>query len=213
MKILSIKSLAIPEIKVIRYRRHMDNRGYFAEVLRKSDIDAHSELSFLKNETFNQFNESFSKQSTIRGLHVQWSPFQGKLVRTLMGHMTDLILDIRKNSRSFGKIIAYDLPVNNTDDFGEFIWVPVGFAHGGFYPQESKIEYYCTSNWSQDSEAGISPLAPDIDWSLCDVDLKAKFDELVNGTPLISDKDKNGFTVAQWSQNPNAGQFLYEGAV
>jgi len=214
MKILEVKSLTIPEIKVIRYQRHMDDRGYFTEILRKSDIDERPELSSLKNETLTQFNESFSKQFTVRGLHIQWSPFQGKLVRTLSGHMTDLILDVRKNSPTFGKIIAYDLPVNNAEDFGEFIWIPVGFAHGGFYPEESKIEYYCTSGWSGvDLEAGISPLASDIDWSLCDADLKTKFDQMVSGTPLISDKDRNGFTVAQWSQNPNADQFMYEAGV
>lgn len=210
MKILKVTSLALPEVKVVQYKRFTDDRGFFTEAFNKTEFDTNSELSFLKNTPFVQVNESYSKKNTVRGLHFQWSPYQGKLIRTVFGHMTDLIMDIRKGSPTFGKIIAYDLPADQEREYGELIWIPVGFAHGGYYPEESQIEYLCTSNWSPQTEAGISPIASDIDWSLCDASLKTKFDEIVKGAVLFSDKDKNGFTLEQWSQNPNAAQFVYE---
>lgn len=210
MKILSVTSLALPEVKVIRYQRFTDVRGYFTESFNQSEFNSNPDLSFLKNAMFIQVNESYSKQNTIRGLHFQWSPYQGKLVRTVFGHMTDLVMDIRKGSPNFGKIIAYDLPSDHSRDYGELIWIPVGFAHGGYYPEETQIEYLCTSNWNPSNEAGISPITTDIDWSLCDSDLKKKFEEIANGTHLMSDKDRDGFTLKQWLENPNSNEFIYD---
>ena len=210
MQILKVISLALPEVKVIQYKRFRDDRGYFTEAFNKVEFESNTELSFLKDAQFVQVNESYSKKNTVRGLHFQWSPYQGKLIRTVFGHMTDLIMDIRKGSPTYGKAIAYDLPADQEREYGELIWIPVGFAHGGYYPEETQIEYLCTSNWSPQTEAGISPLAPDIDWSLCESNLKSRFDEIVKNGPLISDKDKDGFTLEQWSQNPNADQFMYE---
>jgi len=213
MKILEVKKLVFPEIKVIRFQRFKDERGYFAEIYRQDQFHNHPELTELKTESFVQYNESYSLKNTVRGMHFQWNPRMGKLVRTVMGHMVDIILDIRKGSPTFGKIIAYDMPFESELDYGEYIWVPKGFAHGNFYLENTKITYFCTSCWNPDGEASISPIAPDIDWSLCDADLKTKFDQMVNGTPQMSDKDKNGFTVAQWSESPNADQFMYEAGV
>lgn len=210
MKIISVSSLALPEVKVIRYKRFTDNRGYFTETFNKAEFAENPELSFLKNTEFVQVNESYSYKHTVRGLHFQWSPYQGKLVRTVLGHMTDLVMDIRKGSPQFGKIISYDLPADQRRDYGELIWIPVGFAHGGFYQEESQIEYLCTSNWNPQSEAGISPLSADIDWSLCDTSLRSIFQEIVTHEHLMSAKDKDGFTVEQWSQNPNSQQFQYQ---
>ena len=110
MKILDVKSLAIPDVKVIRFGRFGDHRGFFAEHFRKSDFMGHPQLDFMAGVEFSQCNESFSRPGTIRGLHFQWNPYMGKLVRTLSGRMTDMVLDIRKGSPTFGKIILYDMP-------------------------------------------------------------------------------------------------------
>jgi dTDP-4-dehydrorhamnose 3,5-epimerase len=205
MKILSVKNLAIPEIKVIRYARFVDNRGYFSEHFRKSDFE---QLEFQKGIEFLQCNESYSRARTIRGLHFQWNPCMGKLVRTLAGRMVDMVLDIRKGSPTFGKIIAYDLPVDPKDEYGEWIWVPPGFAHGNFFDQESKIEYFCSGEYSPGCEAGISPLASDIDWSLCDLQLKKEF-AAIAADPLISEKDLYSHTLSSWVRNPNSDQFIF----
>jgi dTDP-4-dehydrorhamnose 3,5-epimerase len=209
VKILEVKNLVIPDIKVIRFARFRDHRGYFTEHFRKSDFLHH--LSSMKDTEFPQCNESASKPGTIRGLHFQWNPYMGKLVRTLSGHMVDLVLDIRKGSPTFGKILAYDMPAVPDAEFAEWIWVPVGFAHGNFFMEDSVIEYFCSSEYSPGCEAGISPLAPDLDWSLCDPELKHGFDKIVSGTPLLTEKDKNGHSLATWLDSRSSDHFVHQG--
>jgi dTDP-4-dehydrorhamnose 3,5-epimerase len=208
MKILEVKALSIPEIKVIRYGRFPDHRGFFAELYRKSDATTNPQLSFLEGVEFSQCNESYSKPGTIRGLHFQWNPYMGKLVRTLRGRMIDLVLDIRKGSPTFGKIIGYDMPSGPGADFNEWIWVPPGFAHGNYFSEETHIEYFCSGEYSPGCEAGISPLADDIDWSLCDPEIKMGFDAIASASPSITDKDKNGFSLSSWLNNPNSEFFI-----
>jgi dTDP-4-dehydrorhamnose 3,5-epimerase len=209
MKIMEVKSLAIPDVKVIRYGRFRDHRGFFGEHFRKSDFSVRVDLGSLRDVEFSQCNESWSKAGTVRGLHFQWNPYMGKLVRTLSGHMVDIVLDIRKNSPTFGKAVCYDMPSPKNADFGEWIWVPVGFAHGNYFPEESHIEYFCSGEYSSGCEAGISPLADDIDWSLCRPELKKELDAFLVNTPLMTDKDINGFTLNAWLANPNSEKFTY----
>jgi dTDP-4-dehydrorhamnose 3,5-epimerase len=209
MKLLDINALQIKAVKVIRFARFCDHRGYFTEHYRKNDFQSQADLGFMKNVEFVQANESFSKKRTVRGLHFQWNPYMGKLVRTLSGRMVDIVLDIRKGSPTFGKIVLYDMPADYKEDCQEWIWVPPGFAHGNFFIEDTVIEYFCSGQYSPGCEAGISPLAKDIDWSLCDEDLKQLFDNIVPSTNLITDKDKNGFSVSQWANNENSDNFIY----
>ena len=90
MKIISIKSLNIPDVKVIKFARFADDRGYFTESFRKSDLLNHPGMDSMGSFDFMQSNESYSKKGVIRGLHLQWNPYMGKLVRILSGHMVDL---------------------------------------------------------------------------------------------------------------------------
>jgi dTDP-4-dehydrorhamnose 3,5-epimerase len=209
MKILKVTHLVFPEIRVIRYQRSIDERGYFTEIYRKSDFDTHPELSFLANTQFIQCNESFSKAGVLRGMHFQWDYPMGKLVRAMMGHLIDLILDIRVGSPTYGKMIAYDMPVNEDQDYGEWIWVPQGFAHGILFPQSTRIIYFCTASWNPEAEASISPLAPDIDWSLCDTNLYDQYKEITQSSSIVSEKDRNGFTLSEWSRDERSKHFLY----
>ena len=209
MKITSVKSLAIPEIKVIRFARFCDGRGYFTEHFRKSDFAGHAEMGFMNGIEFVQCNESYSKAGTIRGMHFQWNPFMGKLVRTLQGRMVDMVLDIRKGSPTFGKAIAYDMPSDHGADYNEWIWVPPGFAHGNYFTAETSIEYFCSGEYSQGCEAGISPFSSDIDWSLCEPGLKSTFDSVAAANPLVTDKDRNGFSLASWSADPRSDNFIH----
>jgi len=209
VKLLYIKSLAIDVVKTIRFARFCDHRGYFAEQYRRSDMAGHPDLDFMKGVEFVQANESFSRKGTVRGLHFQWNPHMGKLVRTLSGHMIDMVLDIRKGSPAFGKIICYDMPAGVDRDYNEWIWVPPGFAHGNFFLEDTLIEYFCSGEYSQGCEAGISPLAGDIDWSLCDPALKSLFDAVGRTTNLITDKDRNGFAVAAWKNDKRSDHFIY----
>ncbi len=211
MRIVSAVSLPIPEIKVIRFRRFMDQRGYFTEPFRSRVLFEHPGLvQSFKGVRFQQSNESLSKSGVMRGLHFQWNPCMGKMVRTLRGHMYDIVLDIRKGSPTFGRVIIHDMPYSPTDDHSEWIWVPPGFAHGNFFTEESQIEYFCSGEYSQGCEAGISPLAGDIDWSLCDPALKSMFDAFVASPNLLmTDKDRNGLSVAAWASDSRYDNFVF----
>jgi dTDP-4-dehydrorhamnose 3,5-epimerase len=209
MKLCEVKPLQIEAIKVIRFAHFCDHRGYFAEHYRKSDFANHPDMSFMKHVEFVQCNESYSKKGTVRGLHFQWNPYMGKLVRTVAGRMVDMVLDIRKGSPTFGKIVLYDMPADKQADYSEWIWVPPGFAHGNFFPKDTTIEYFCSGEYSPGCEAGISPVAQDIDWSLCDKGLKKLYDEIVPITSLITDKDKNGFSVNGWKSDERSNNFIY----
>lgn len=201
MKIKEIYSLEIPEIKVLKFERFLDNRGYFTEPYRFSQLREQNII----DEPFTQMNVSSSHKDVIRGLHFQWNPYMEKLVRTISGHMVDLALDIRLNSPTFAKIIAFDMPALNGDE-DVWIWIPKGFAHGNYFLEESKIEYLCSGEYSPQCEAGISPFAKDIDWSLCDRKLHEQFLE-ISKKSIVSDKDKSGLTIDRWTKDLRANNF------
>jgi dTDP-4-dehydrorhamnose 3,5-epimerase len=209
MKILLIKEFVIPDVKIIRFARSCDSRGYFTETYRRIDFFNHPEMEFMKGLEFVQINESFSRTFTIRGLHFQWNPFMGKLVRTVNGRMVDLMLDIRKGSPTFGMASMYDMPVSLDKDYCEWIWIPPGFAHGNYFTEDSQIEYFCSGEYSPECEAGISPLANDINWSLAARELKTEFDSIAAKTTMMTDKDRNGYSVDGWVKDNRSDHFIY----
>jgi len=206
MKIIEVESTIFPEVKIIRYERFPDERGFFSESFRKSDIK--SKILEFNNLEILQSNVSYSKAGVIRGLHFQWKPDMRKLIKVIDGSMIDLFLDIRKNSPTFGKIGAVKVEADSTKTEDLMIWIPPGFAHGVAFYKNSYIEYYCTAEYSPENEAGIFPLVADIDWSLCDSQLKTEFDQIAKNS-LISEKDKNGLTVSQWKTDPRSENFVY----
>ncbi|MGQ9663012.1 MAG: dTDP-4-dehydrorhamnose 3,5-epimerase family protein, partial [Kiritimatiellia bacterium] len=212
MKILEVRALAIRDVKVLRFGRFTDKRGYFTETYRYGDLVSHPQLSFLAPSLFVQVNESYSRKGTIRGLHFQWDPPMGKLVRPLAGRLVDIAVDIRKGSPTWGKGLMYDMPADRTQEYSEWIWIPPGFAHGTCFPEESVIEYFCTAQYNPAGEACISPFAPDLDWSLCEPDLKALFDNIAKDSDLISDRDKCGFTLAEWTRDARSEHFCFGGS-
>lgn len=210
MKITQVKTLEIPAIKVIRFARFKDHRGYFTEHYRLGDFESSDSIAFMREIRFVQCNESFSRKGTVRGLHFQWSPFMGKLVRTIHGHMIDIVLDIRKGSPTCGSVVLFDMPSKPDMDYQEWIWVPPGFAHGNVFTEDTTIEYLCSGQYSQGCEAGISPFADDLDWSLCAPGLKHTFVEVVSSTPLVTEKDRNAFTLKRWLNDERSNQFRLE---
>lgn len=209
MQILDVNSVVFPEVKVIRYGRFIDERGFFTETYRKSDLHNHPALGFLNDLEIVQTNVSYSKKWTVRGLHFQWNPYMGKLVRVVEGRLIDLFLDIRKGSPTFGKIGAWDKVATTHEDWSSWIWIPVGFAHGGVFTEDTLIEYFCTAEYSPNTEAGISPIADDIDWSLCGPRLKKEIDQVINSKPLMSEKDRKGYTLKEWLESPDSENFIY----
>jgi dTDP-4-dehydrorhamnose 3,5-epimerase len=200
MNILEVRSLAFPEIKVIRAGKYRDHRGYFFETFRQSEIERSA--PFLRGFPFVQTNSSFSRAGTVRGMHFQWDPPMGKLVRTVQGRMIDLVLDVRPASPTFGQMLAYDMPAN--DEWADLIWIPPGFAHGNAFPVDTYIEYLCTGEYNAQGEAGVSPLAPDLDWSLIDVALAEEVRAIIGNGLLITDKDRAALKAADWACDPRA---------
>ncbi|HRP02503.1 MAG TPA: dTDP-4-dehydrorhamnose 3,5-epimerase family protein [Candidatus Kapabacteria bacterium] len=208
MLILDIKELAIPDIKVIRFKKFSDERGYFAETLRMSDINSDNRLNFMNNAKFNQYNQGFSQANTFRGFHFQWNPYMDKLVRCISGTLYDMALDIRINSPYFGKVCIYK--IEDTAEFGEWMWLPKGFAHGLYVPEETIIEYFCTGHWNKDCELSINPFDKAIDWSLNTNELNNYIHTMLDSKDLlISDKDRTGVTLNNWLECDSNKYFDY----
>jgi dTDP-4-dehydrorhamnose 3,5-epimerase len=204
MKIVSITEAQIPGVKLINFERFTDKRGFFTETFRVSDF-INNELKCFPNGIM-QANESYSRRNVLRGLHFQWNPNMGKLVRTIAGHMVDLVLDLRQGSPTQGKIMAFNMPANSTDGTTSWIWVPEGCAHGNFFLEDSYIEYFCSGSYNGECEAGVSPFAEDIDWSICDLKLKNLFADLKDSF-IATSKDINGLSVKQWLDREDAKNF------
>lgn len=204
MKITNIQTVAIEGVKIINFERFTDKRGFFTETFRVSDF-INNELNFFPYSIM-QSNESYSRRNVLRGLHFQWNPNMGKLVRTISGHMVDLILDLRHGSPTQGKIMAFNMPSNSTDGNTSWIWVPEGCAHGNFFLEDSYIEYFCSGSYNGECEAGVSPFAEDIDWSICDSKLKNLFADLKDSF-IATSKDINGLSVKQWLDREDSKYF------
>ncbi|MDA9573248.1 dTDP-4-dehydrorhamnose 3,5-epimerase [Flavobacteriaceae bacterium] len=151
-----------------------DNRGYFMESYNQKNIN-----KLLGNVNFVQDNESESSRGVLRGLHFQKPPYtQAKLVRCLKGSVLDVVLDLRKDSKTYGIFETISL----TEENKKQLFIPKGFAHGFIVLSKSAIFSYKVDNYyNSDSESGVlwSDLDLNIDW-------KINKNEII-----VSEKDKN----------------------
>lgn len=151
-----------------------DNRGYFMESYNQKNIN-----KLLGNVNFVQDNESESSRGVLRGLHFQKPPYtQAKLVRCLKGSVLDVVLDLRKHSKTYGIFETISL----TEENKKQLFIPKGFAHGFIVLSKSAIFSYKVDNYyNPDSESGVlwSDLDLNIDW-------KINKNEII-----VSEKDKN----------------------
>ncbi len=139
-----------------------DKRGYFFESFNQQLFNNLTST----NTNFVQDNESFSTKGVLRGLHYQaGNHAQAKLVRVIKGRVLDVALDIRKDSKTFGKHLAIELSEENKKQ----LFVPRGFAHGFVVLSETAIfSYKCDNFYNKDSEGGIiyNDTSLNIDWLL-----------------------------------------------
>lgn len=151
-----------------------DKRGYFLESYNQEKFEW---LTGAK-PFFVQDNESFSVKGVLRGLHFQKGEHaQAKLVRVLEGEVLDVAVDIRPNSKTFGKVVSTLLSSNNKKQ----MFIPRGCAHGFVTLSDTaKFSYKCDNFYNAESEGGIiyNDSTFNIDWILNEEDL------------IISDKDK-----------------------
>ena len=175
-----IKSKIFKDVRTFIPTVYNDNRGFFMESFNQKIQD---ELSV----NFIQDNHSKSKKGVIRGLHYQWDKPMGKLVRVVKGSGLDVIVDIRKNSDTFGYWESFELSENNH----HILWAPPGFAHGFLsFEDETHLCYKTTSLHNSECEGAINPLDSDlnIDW-LMD-----------NSSIILSDKDKSAQSFNEYTK-------------
>jgi dTDP-4-dehydrorhamnose 3,5-epimerase len=157
---------------------HGDERGFFVETYREDAWDL--------GETFLQDNQSRSKRGTVRGIHFQTRPGQGKLVRCARGTVWDVVVDLRGDSPTFGQWEAVELD----DVHGRQLWIPVGFGHGFCVLSDvADFVYKCTNYYDPATEAGIAFDDPDvgIEWPLPREELL--FSERDANAPRLADID------------------------
>jgi dTDP-4-dehydrorhamnose 3,5-epimerase len=157
---------------VFEPQRFGDARGFFAETFR---------AEWLPEERFVQDNHSRSRRGIVRGMHFQTSPGQGKLVRCARGAILDVIVDLRRNSPTYGEWEGFQLD----DEAMRIIWVPIGFAHGfAVLSEEADVAYKVTSYYDPETEAGFRFDDPEVGiaWP--------------EGELLVSDRDRTAPALA-----------------
>ena len=161
-------------LKIIRGMNHRDKRGYFRETFRNS---------FFKNKNFIFWCMSKSKKNVLRGLHLQKKFQQHKFVSVIKGKIFDVVLDLRKKSKTYGKYYSIILSEKNAIS----LFIPAGFAHGFCGLENDNLVFYgCTNYRSKKDEVGIL-------WN--DDSLKIKWPIK---KPIISGKDKNNITFEKY---------------
>src|SRR6187401_3100487 len=133
---------------------HGDARGFFVETFRADTAQRYGIPT-----DFVQDNHSRSRQGTLRGIHFQTHPGQGKLVRVARGRVLDVVVDLRRGSDTFGEAETVEL----TDQGGEILWIPVGFGHGFLVLSDvADFVYKCTNYYDPATEAGIRYDDPEV---------------------------------------------------
>ena len=153
---------SIEGVYVITPKVYGDKRGYFFESYNKKDF-----LNAGININFVQDNESKSHRGVLRGLHFQKKYPQSKLVRVVKGEVFDVAVDLRKDSKTFGKYESVILSEENQKQF----LIPKGFAHGFLVlSDEAKFVYKCDDFYHPEDEGGIIYNDPDINinWPFLD---------------------------------------------
>ena len=197
---MNVLTCDIPGLLILEPKVFGDARGFFLETWNRR---RYAEAGL--NADFVQDNVSFSRRGILRGLHFQNPNPQGKLLQVLAGEVFDVAVDIRRSSPTFGKWHGLLLSGENKRQF----YVPPGFAHGNLFLEDTTIEYLCTGEYSQGCEAGVSPLDPGLDWSLCKPEVRATAKEVLAGRIVISEKDRKGLSLADWLKDPRSENFVY----
>ena len=164
MKIIKTK---LKNLVILKSKVYKDHRGYFKEVEKNKILK--------KKFIFDCF--SYSKKNTLRGLHLQTKKSQAKIITVVQGKILDVVVDLRKNSKTYGKYFA--IKISQKSDFS--LYIPENFAHGFLCLSKNCAVYYKCSNYrNKSSETTIK-------WN--DDTLKIKWPVK---KPILSKKDKMG---------------------
>jgi len=182
-----VERTELEDVLVVRPGRFDDERGFFAEIFR-SDVWAAAGLP----SAFAQVNQSRSRRGVIRGLHFQWDPPQGKLMRVVRGAAFCVAADIRPDSPTLGRWVGHTL---TADDLA-FVWAPAAFARGFCALEDgTDVEYLVTATYNRTAESGIR-------WNDPRIAIRWPVHE-----PLLSAKDASAQTLDDWLARPEAEAF------
>lgn len=169
-----------------------DERGFFSEVYRK---DKFRKIGLI--EEFVQDNHSGSIKGVLRGLHFQWDPPMGKLMRVSRGEAYLVAVDIRKKSPTLGQWHGETVSEKNKKQ----IWTPAGFARGFYVLSDYvEIQYKCTGVYNSQAESGILWNDPEIgiEWPIQKEEL------------ILSEKDQKAQTLLEWLSEERSNNFKYK---
>ena len=179
MNKFTFEKTSIEGVYVIEPTVFGDNRGYFMETYQANEFKA-AGIDY----NFVQDNQSKSKKGVLRGLHFQYTKPQGKLVRVIKGEVFDVAVDLRKDSKTYGKWEGVILSEENKKQF----FIPEGFAHGFLVlSDEAEFTYKCTEFYDGDDEGGILWNDPEIgiDWPIDNLEI------------ILSPKDEQWKTMSE----------------
>ena len=163
---MRIQKTKFKNLLIFKSRNFFDNRGFFREIAIKKLI----------KEKFVFDVSSKSKRNVLRGLHMQMKFQQGKYISVLKGKILDVVVDCRKNSKTFGKNFKIILSDSNCKS----LYIPPGFLHGFLgLDTENIVTYSCTNYRDKNSEIGVK-------WNDKYLKIKWKIKK-----PILSKKDKN----------------------
>jgi len=184
---IRIESRHLEDVVVVVPEMFRDTRGFFSETFRADQFEALG----LPTQ-FVQDNHSRSVRGVIRGLHFQWSPPMGKLMRVTVGSAFLVAVDIRKGSPTLGEWVG----IEATSENRRCVWAPAGFARGFCALSDvTEIEYKCTGIYNSKAESAIrwNDTAIGIRWPIAD--------------PIVSEKDRNALLLAEWLALPESENF------
>jgi dTDP-4-dehydrorhamnose 3,5-epimerase len=168
----------IADVLVIEPPVFSDSRGHFLETYNRRKFCQATGLDV----DFVQDNQSFSVRNVLRGLHYQIRQPQGKLVRAIAGDVYDVVVDLRRSSRTFGRWTAVTLSSAKQN----MLWVPAGFAHGFLVTSEQAVvQYKVTDYYAPEYERCVL-------WN--DAQLAIRWPS--NGEPRLNEKDTRGSAFA-----------------
>src|SRR5579864_3334417 len=188
---LTVESRHLSDVVVIAPQVIGDSRGFFMETFR---ADQFLEMG-LPTECL-QDNHSRSSKGVLRGLHFQWAPPMGKLMRVTNGAAFLVAVDVRKGSPNLGEWFGLEVTAENKKQ----VWAPYGFARGFCALTDNcEVQYKCTGIYNPQGEAGIYFADPEIGirWPI-DVT-----------TAITSEKDRKAPTLAQWVASSLSNNVLY----
>jgi dTDP-4-dehydrorhamnose 3,5-epimerase len=187
---LTVRQTALPDVLVVEHEVFEDERGFFMEVYRADQFAAHADLGL--PSTFVQLNHSRSLRRVTRGLHFQWDPPMGKLMRVVRGEAFLVAVDIRPDSATLGRYESIIASERNRLQ----LWAPAAFARGFCTLSDvAEVEYLTTGTYNSLAESGVRWDDPTIgiDWPVEE--------------PILSRKDAEAQSLTEWLERPEAQAF------